>query len=275
MRKKIFVAAAVFFISGLMRDPLVGDPVQAGRNGLVQAGRNGLQGQTLDDVLAKYYQARGGLDKLKAVSAVKMSGKLFVPAQGLELPTVRWQKAPDKLRVETTIQDRKVIQGFDGRAAWWLNPMLAPGAREMPAGQAALFREQAEFADPLAAYKEKGYKLELLGREELDGKPAFKLLLTRSAGKEIFFYLDAESGVVLKSSRAMAAGDAASVAEIVYTDYRPVDGQLMPFAIENRVGGKTQARLVLETVVFNPAVSDGLFAMPAEKAAPAAKGRKK
>jgi hypothetical protein len=127
MRKKIFVASAVFFISGLM------------------------SAQTLDDVLAKYYQSRGGLEKLQAVSAVKMSGKLFAPAQGLELPTVRWQKAPDKLRVETTIQDKKVIQGFDGRAAWWFNPMLAPGVQEMPKEQAALFREQAEFADPRQA----------------------------------------------------------------------------------------------------------------------------
>jgi hypothetical protein len=265
--RKYFFAAAVFFMSGLMCAPLFGDPVEAGRNGL--------QGQTLDDVLAKYYQARGGLDKLKAVTSFKMSGKLFVPAQGLELPTVRWQKAPDKLRVETTIQDKKVIQGFDGRTAWWLNPMLAAGVQEMPGEQAALFREQAEFADPLVAYKEKGYGLELVGREDMDGKPAFKLKLSKSAGKEIYFYLDGESGVVLKSSRAMAPGESAPVAEIVYTDYRPVDGLLVPFAIENRAGGKTQARLVLETVAFNPAVGDGLFAMPAGKAAPAAKVRKK
>ena len=78
MRKFIF-AAALLLLAGLFHVPLV----------------PGLQGQALDDVLAKYYQSRGGLDKLKAVSAVKMSGKLIVPAQGLELPTVRWQKAPD------------------------------------------------------------------------------------------------------------------------------------------------------------------------------------
>ena len=234
-----------------------------------------LHGQALDDVLAMYYQAHGGLDKLKAVTAVKMSGKLIVPAQGLELPMVRWQKAPDKLRVETVIQDKKIIQGFDGRTAWWLNPLLAPGAQEMPGDQAALFKEQAEFANPLVAFKEKGYALELLGREDLDGKPAFRLKLTRADGKEIFFYLDAESGVGLKSSQAPAAGDAASMAEIIYSDYRTVDGQLVPFAIENRTGGKTQARLVLETVEFNPAMADGLFAMPAGNKTPAAKGRKK
>jgi len=231
--------------------------------------------QTLDDVMGMYYKAHGGLDKLKAVTAVKMSGKLFVPAQGLELPTVRWQKAPDKLRVETVIQDKKVIQGFDGRTTWWLNPMIAPGVQEMPREQAALFREQAEFADPLAAYKEKGYALELLGREDLDGKPAFKLKLTKADGKEIYFYLDAESGAALKSSLAGKDGDVSSAIEIIYSDHRLVEGRLVPFAIENRSGGKTQARLVLDTVVFDPVMGDALFAMPAEKAVPAAKGLKK
>ena len=110
--KKIFFVAAVFLTAGL------------------------LGAQTLDDVLAKYYQAHGGLDKLKAVTAIKMSGKLVIPAQGLELPMVRWQKAPDKLRVETLIQDKKIIQAFDGRRAWWINPLLAAGAQEMPQEQA-------------------------------------------------------------------------------------------------------------------------------------------
>ncbi|HEX7502880.1 MAG TPA: hypothetical protein VF451_05635 [Acidobacteriota bacterium] len=259
MRKTFLSVLGALFLGGLLCGPLCRD----------------VEGQALDDVMDMYYKAHGGLDKLKAVTAIKMSGKLFIPAQGLELPTVRWQKAPDKLRVETEIQDKKVIQGFDGRTAWWLNPMLAPGAQEMPQEQAALFREQAEFADPLVAFKEKGGKLELLGREELDGKPAFKLRLTKADGKEIYFYLDAESGVGLKSSRAMTAGDAASMAEIIYTDYRPVDGQLVPFVIENRTGGKTQARLVLGTVELNPAMDDSLFSMPVKKDAPKAQGRKK
>lgn len=259
MRKTFLSVLGALFLGGLLCGPLC----------------RVVEGQALDDVLAMYYKAHGGLDKLKAVTAVKMSGKLIVPAQGLELPMVRWQKAPDKLRVETLIQDKKVIQGFDGRTAWWLNPMLAPGFQEMPRDQAALFREQAEFVNPLVVFKEKGYKLELMGREDLDGKPAFKLKLTKTDGKEIFFYLDAESGVGLKSSQAMTAGDAASMAEIIYTDYRTVEGQLVPFAIENRTGGKTQARLVLETVEFNPVMGDDIFAMPVGKEAPAAKGRKK
>ena len=245
-----------------------------------------LAAQTLDDVLTMYYQAHGGLDRLKAVTAIKMSGKLIIPAQEVELPVVRWQKAPDKLRVETVILDKKVIQGFDGRTCWWLNSLLAADVQEMPQDQAKRFKEQADFENPLVVFREKGYKLELLGKEDMEGKPVFKLKLIKTDGKEIHFYLDAESGIGLKSSLAVKEGEASSLVEIIYSDYRLVDGQQVPFAIENRTGGKTQARLVLETVELNPAMEDALFVMPgkrnepgkkeaaAKKGTPAKKGRK-
>lgn len=268
MKRIVIPAVAFLLMASLLCGPLDADlqgPLSEDLQGpLVED----LKGQTLDDVLAMYYQAHGGLDKLKAVTAVKMSGRLAVPAQGLDLPMVRWQQAPDRLRVETVFQDSKVIQGTDGRTAWWLNPMLAPEAREMPEEQARPFREQAEFANPLVAYKEKGYKLELVGREELEGKPAYLLKLTRGDGREVLFYLDAASGLGLKSTHVMRPAGDATLVEIIYGDYRKVEGQLVPFSIENRVAGKTRARLVLETVEFNPAVSPAFFAMPGKNETP-------
>jgi hypothetical protein len=258
MRKTILSVLGMLFLGGWLCDPLVG----------------GLQGQTLDDVLAKYYQAHGGLDKLKAVTAMKMSGKIIIPAQGLEMPMVRWQKAPDKLRVETVVQDKKIIQGFDGRTAWWLNPLLAADAREMSQDQGQLFREQADFENPLVVFREKGYKLELLDKEEFEGKPVFKLRLIKTDGKEIYFYLDAESGIGLKSSLAVKTGESSSLVEIIYSDYRLVDGQPVPFGIENRTDGKLQARLVLEAVEVNPVMNDAIFASPEKKEAPKAESRK-
>jgi len=254
MRKKILLATAVLCTVGLL-----------GCGGDLQA-------QTLDEVLAAYYQAHGGLDKLKAVTAVKMSGKIAFPALGLNLPMVRWQQAPDRLRVETAFPDGKLVQGYDGRTAWWLNPMLGDQAGEMPEDQARPFREQAEFEDPLVVFREKGYKLELMGREDLEGKPAFRLKLTRAEGREVFFYLDAESGLLLRSTHVVRPAGDATLIEIIYDDQRKVAGLLVPFAIENRVAGKTRARLALDAVEFQPVVAPSFFAMPEKNLTP---GKKK
>ncbi len=233
-----------------------------------------LQGQTLDDVLAKNYQVHGGLDKLKSLTGWKMTGKIIVSTQGLEMPVAMWQKSPNMMRVESIFQNRKIVQACDGQKTWWIMPFLSEEAQEMPEEQGKLFREQAEFENPLVVYKEKGYKLELLGREEMDGTPVFKLKLTRTGGREVYFFLDVESGIELKSALLMKIGKTEALVEILYRDYRPVDGTMIPFAIENKTNGQSQMQMVIEAVEINPALDDAFFAMPGEKNVPSAEARK-
>ncbi len=237
-----------------------------------------LHAQTLDEVLARNYQARGGLDRLKALAGWKLSGRMVVDALGLDLPIAIWQKAPDRMRVETTFRDKKIVQACDGRMAWWIMPFLSDAARAMPDDQGGLFCDQAVFGNPLVDFAEKGHRLELLGMEPLEGKPAVKLRLVKSDGKEIFYFLDAASGLELKSSRMMKMGESEALVEILYGDYRPAGGLAMPFAIENRLDGQPQVRMIFDEIEIDPVMEDAMFAMPDEKETPGKKktpGRKK
>jgi hypothetical protein len=227
-----------------------------------------LHAQTLDEVLARHYQARGGLDKLKAIAGWKLSGRMVVDAQGLDLPMAIWQKAPDKMRVETTFQDKKIVQACDGRKAWWIMPFLSGESQAMPADQGKLFCDQAVFEDPLVVFAERGYRLELLGVEPVDGRPAHKLKLVKGDGKEIFYFLDATSGLELKSSRRVKMGESEALAEILYGDYRPAGGLVMPFAIENRLDGHPQVRMTFAEIEIDPVMEDAMFAMPGKMKTP-------
>ena len=239
---------------------------------LVLAGLSGAQ--TLDEVLAKNYQAHGGLDKLKAMTAMKMSGTIVIPAQAMEMPMIIWQKNPDKIRIESTFQDQMIVQAYDGQKAWWIMPFLAPDAQEISQEQSKEFKEQADFENPLVVYKEKGYKLELLGKEDLEGIPVFKLKLTKSAGREICFYLDAASGIELKSTLVLQAGASETAYEIIFADYKPVNGLLLPFYIENKTNGRSQVQLRMTAIEINPAIDDVIFAMPPIKAESIVPGKK-
>jgi outer membrane lipoprotein-sorting protein len=230
--------------------------------------------QSLDEVLAKNYQARGGFDKLRALTAMKVTGKIVVSDQRLELPMVLWQKNPNKLRIENTFQDKVIVQAYDGQKAWWIMPFMAPDAREMSQEQSKEFKEQADFENPLVVYKEKGYKLELLGKEDMEGTPVFKLKLTKGDGREIYFYLDAASGIDLKNTMVLKAGETETINEIIFSDYKPVNGLLLPFHIENRTNGKTQAQLTVATIEINQVIDDAIFVMPLKKEEAMAAGHK-
>ena len=223
--------------------------------------------QSLDEIVALNYQGRGGLDKLKSLTGWKLTGKIVVAAQELDMPVTIWQQRPDRMRVESTFQGRTIVQASDGRVAWWIMPFMSEAAQEMPPEQGRLFREQADFENPLVVYKERGYALELLGREDLDNRPAFKLKLTKTGGKEIVLFLDAGSGVELKSAQLMKMGGNEALVEILYGDYRPVSGCLMPFAIENKLNGESQMKMTFDAIEIDPVLEAAFFAMPAKKEA--------
>ncbi|MCL4245996.1 MAG: hypothetical protein KJ002_12850, partial [Candidatus Dadabacteria bacterium] len=57
---------------------------------------------SLDEVLAKYYDAIGGLDNWQKVDTMVVEGSIHT--QDLKIPTVAEYKRPDKCRVEYTIR---------------------------------------------------------------------------------------------------------------------------------------------------------------------------
>lgn len=224
----------------------------------------------LDEVLARYAEARGGLQKLRAMKGCKMTGTITLAEDGVAMPLVVWRKRPDRLRVETTLAGVTSIQACNDRQAWWLVPAYGPAAREMPPERESAFRRQADFADPLAAGKRKAGRLELLDDGPGEDGRFFRLKRTAPDGSEALYWIDAGSGLLRKSAAVAGAGQAAVQAEVVYGDYRPVSGLQMPFALENLASGRTQAKIAFTTIEIDPALPESLFSMPAGVEAPQA-----
>ncbi|MDR2011880.1 MAG: hypothetical protein LBQ20_02270, partial [Rhodanobacter sp.] len=76
---------------------------------------------SLDDLLAKNLQARGGADKVAAIKTLKIDGKLFMNGQ-LELHVTEYQKAPDKTRTDASLQGLTFVQAWNGKEAWRISP---------------------------------------------------------------------------------------------------------------------------------------------------------
>jgi len=78
----------------------------------------------LNEILKKHFEA-GGQEKLSKVSTIKMTGK--ISAQGMEMPFTMYQKRPNKLRFEATMQDMKMVQAFDGTNGYTISPWTGSG----------------------------------------------------------------------------------------------------------------------------------------------------
>lgn len=223
--------------------------------------------QTVDELIAKNITAKGGMEKMKAVSTYRATGKM-IAGQGMELPFVMLNKRPNNTRMEFTFQGMTGMQVYDGKTAWMSMPFMGKKEPEvMPADQAKIIEEQADFDGPLVDYKAKGHTVELVGKEQVEGADAYKLKLTLKGGDVRYIYLDAETFLEVKVEAKRTVRGTEVESESFLSDYKEVGGMMMAHVMENGAKGSPQRqKLIIEKVELNPEIDSGLFAMPATAA---------
>jgi hypothetical protein len=134
----------------------------------------------------------------------------------------------------------------------------------MSADDAKQAADQADMDGVLVDYKEKGHQVELVGKEDVEGTPAYKLKVTKKNGDIVNVYIDTESYMEIKDAGKTKVRGQEIEGETTFGDFKTVDGLVFPFSIEQKAkgmpGGMTMA---ISKIEVNPKVEDSRFAMPA------------
>ena len=229
--------------------------------------------QTVDEIIAKNLDARGGKDKIKAVKTIRMTGKIDMQ-QGMEAPFVLELARPNKLRNEFTFQGMTGIQAFDGKTGWTVMPFMGKKEPEaVSADDVKNMEDQADFDGPLVDYKEKGHQVELVGKETIEGTPVYKLKVTKKNGDVENHYLDAEQYLEVRVDGKKMVHGQEMEGETTLSNYKEVGGLIFPFSIQSKQkGGPGGVTLTFEKIEVNPDLAASRFEMPqaAKPAAPPA-----
>ena len=223
------------------------------------------QDASLEEVLAGHYETIGGLDAWQAVESLKMEGRMTV-GPGMEAPFTVWNERPRKTRIDFTFQGMTGTQAYDGEQGWMVMPFMGSNEPEqMPEEQAELMREDADVDGPLIGYEEDGIELELLGTEEVEGTPAYKIQVTLTNGDVRYYYLDTDYYLPIRVEGTREVQGQTMDFYTVLGDYKEVDGLLMAHSIESRVAGMPQGQaqvMTIDSVEVNPEIPEGHFSMP-------------
>jgi hypothetical protein len=124
--------------------------------------------------------------------------------------------------------------------------------------------EESDFDGPLVDYKAKGSRIELIGKEQFDDKPVYRLQLTNKNGDVRFYVFDASTYVLLKWEGIRKIDDKEFPWESLFSDYRDVQGLKYPFQIDQgSPGTEIKQNLVTEKIVIDPQIDDSRFGKPA------------
>jgi len=230
------------------------------------------QAQTADEIISTYFENIGGIEKLQAVEGMKMSAK--VNQGGMEIPLEIIQLKGGKQMTVINFQGKEIKQGvFDGETLWSTNFMTQKAEKSDKETTDNMKLEINDFLDPFLNYKEKGYSVELLGNETIDGAETFKIKLTKEPvtidGKEeesvSFYFFDTENFVPIVVQNEIKSGPyKGQMGEAKMSDYQEVDGIYFPFSLSQGLKGQPGQAITLDKIELNPVIDDALFKFPEE-----------
>ncbi len=229
-----------------------------------------INAQTVDEIIDNYFENTGGVENWEKIEGVKMSAK--VNQGGMEIPIEIVQLKSGKMMTTINFQGQSIKQGvFDGEVLWSTNFMTQKAEKSDEEATNMVKNEMNQFPDPFLNYKEKGFTVELVGTETVDGSETFKIKLTTTPniieGKEVpsiaYYFFDNENFVPIQVHEEITVGPGKGmVSEIKLSDYQEAGDIYMPFSMTQGVKGQPGAPITMDSIEVNPTVDDSEFTFP-------------
>lgn len=224
--------------------------------------------QTADELVAKNLAARGGATALDAIETVKFDGTVIFPGDfQLKYEEVR-TRAGD-VRVDMALQGLTLVQGWDGKTGWRINPFEGrKDAERMSDDEARSLADTGSIRGPLQRAASLGSTVTYLGREDFDGTNTYKLKVTEKDGDEFVYLLDPDTMLEVKMVETRKIRGAQQVFEYEFGDYEKIAGVYFPMSVESWLAGQgnNRQRTIIASGTANVPAPASLFALPASPA---------
>jgi hypothetical protein len=223
--------------------------------------------QDAQSLLAKNLDARGGAAALAAIKNVTFEGRTVYPGD-FEL---HYRETRERLpganadRVDFSLQGLDIVQAYDGREGWKVNPLQGrKDAEKISADEVRAFQDNALIEGPLLASRSDGSKVAYLGREDFDGTLAYKLKVTQRDGDEFVYWLDPDTFLEIKVDETRKIRGAEQTTETELGDYEKIAGVFFPMSIDTWPQGEDSARsrTLIATGAANNDVPESFFSEP-------------
>ena len=214
---------------------------------------------TAQDIVRRYIDARGGLDKLRAIRTLVYKGP----------PRPNGRPGRQILRARPFYFSIGG-EGNDG-SPWEAYDEFGLRARVTDAPGAAL-RHTAYFDDALVMALEPGWNVELTGSERIADRDTWRLRVTYPDGFVNESFVDKETWLLVgrRITAPVHAFGASVTSETIVGDYRPVNGVLFPFSLRevDLATGEQMDASTWRTIEANAPLDFAVFSPPPPPATP-------
>lgn len=211
-------------------------------------------------IIDRHIQAVGGREAVKAHTSVHMKGTISFPANGmsgaLEVFASRPNKSVQKLELPGV---GEMKEGFDGKVAWSMSPMTGPmiaSGKELE--ERAFYSHFDGSLDAASRYA----SMKTLEKTTFEGRPVYKVALTRKDGGEDIEFYDVETGLKAggTTQRTNPMGTVSVTSAV--SEYKKFGDLMHPTVLKQSLTG-VQIVTTITSVEYDK-VDPMVFELPAE-----------
>jgi CubicO group peptidase (beta-lactamase class C family) len=218
---------------------------------------------SVDEIMAKTIAAMGGEAALRKISSREIKFEVDFEQQGVKGYGISYTKAPNMAATETTLTAlgkpiANIFEYFDG-AGGGETVSFAP--EETYSGKRL---EDIKFQNDfygLLDWKTGLKSAEVTGTEKVNGEEVYVVVLRPEKASECTYYISAKSFLPLKRTSVIVSStsEAKLPTSDVYSDYRSVDGAMIPFKVTSASPSMGDVVTYVKEVKSNVEIKDSEF----------------
>lgn len=209
------------------------------------------------DLVAKIVQAYGGAQQIERVTALRAEGEINAFARGTRGTYKRFFQRPRLLWVETSYPGLTETRVLNGQLAWRTNDRDGIKGDAGPSRQAMIY--QYKQLDLPYGLLKGAYNLRYVGESMVGSLTTQVMEVWDDEGPAMQVNVDTAAHVIVKVTGILKAGEKTMSLAAEFSDFRWVDGTLLPFRVHNFAADTAISETVMTRYAVNPAPDAELF----------------
>lgn len=220
-----------------------------------------VEAQNAEDVVAKHLAAIGA-DNWSKYKSIKMEADITSgAAAGMKITWSMTAVRDKAARMDISVMGMNQIVVINDNAGWSTNPFMGKTDPEpLTPDQVESMKDMTDIDGALVGYKEKGYTLEYVGTEDVDGVEAIKIKVNKGKKTEYSFF-DPETYYEIKNVTVEEVDGKNVEQATIYSNFQKQGNIMMPMTMQQE-GPMGPTTITMTSVTFNPEIDQKIFEMP-------------
>ncbi len=214
-----------------------------------------LRAQEAETIISKNIEALGGAAALSEIKSLKMRGTLDFESSDVRYNVTIYRMHPNLYRIEKEYSGKTIVEAFDGKNVWHVVPFDGINSPTLMENEVEVskIKSEVDVLTPLFGWKEKGYKVEYMGKKAEGNFESHQLKMTFSDGYVTDFYLDTNEYMLKRFVRKERHNPRGRTNEVTtrLSDYRKTAGVSLAHRFEI-ANGPNRTIITIEKIEVNP-----------------------